>query len=224
VERGQHDQNQMAVEDLAPAGRLGTVLGWTLLALGGMCLVAFVFAAFQAQAATNAADKAGLAFQAVVISPHVDRARVSTAYAALLSIEADAQQANVRSSLLMAAVWLLLSISPGVLYASNPHYLGGPLGGLLRRATRNVSQRQSRPWRQIARRQGLGFTFLGVAVAIFFIIEALIKLTDLPFWLVLAAAVLPIPAVFLSISLIGDGAWWFKPRIASQTRRETPAS
>ncbi len=219
----------MTVEGLAPAGRLGTVLGWTLLALGGICLVASVIAIVQAHAATDAVQQAENAWHDAV-SPHLDRVGATAAYAAYLSAQAIAQQASVRIVVLLAAAYLSALVIPGVLYATHSHYLGGPLGGLLRRATTSVRLRQPRPWRQIARRQGLGLVLLGVASPIPCMalaiaqLQAVTQLTVAPWWCLIAAMLLCIPTQILSFPLIGDGAWWFKPRIASQPQREPKES
>jgi hypothetical protein len=220
VERGQHDQGQMAVEGLAPAGRLGAVLGWTLLALGGLGLIAYMIAIVQAHVAADAVRHARDAWHNAV-SPHVvDRVRATAAYAAFVSAQALAQQANVRVCVLAAATCLSALVIPGVLYAGHPHYLGGPLGGLLRQAATSARRRQPRPWRQIARRQGLGLVFSGAGWAIFWMAPVVAQLIVTPLWWLIAAMLLCIPAQILSFPLIGDGAWWFKPRIASHSQRE----
>lgn len=225
MERGQHNQGQTAVEGLALAGRFGTVLGWTLLELGGIGLVAFVIAALQAQAATDAAHHAEMAWDDAlnawndaIFSP-LAHVRATAAHAAYLSANAAAQQANVRAWVIMATTGLSALVIPGVLYATHPQYLGGPLGGLLRQAATSARRRQPRPWRQITRHQGLGLMFLGVGLAIFCIVLAVAQLTVAPWWLI-PAMLLHYLAYFLSIPLIGDGAWRSIPRIASQPQSE----
>ena len=220
MERGQHDQGQMEAEGPDPAGSLGAVLGWTLLALGGIGLVAYMIAIVQAHVAADAVRQAQDAWHNAVASPHLDHVRATAAYAAYLSANAVAQQANVRICVLAAATCLSALVIPGALYANHPHHLGGPLGGLLRQAATSARRRQPRPWRQIARRQGLGLVFSGVGLAIFWMAPVVAQLIVAPLWWPIAAMLLYFPAQILSFPLIGDGAWWFKPRIASHPQRE----
>jgi hypothetical protein len=144
-----------------PARRVGAIMGWSLLALGAACLVAVIITwALQgsepAHPAVSAFDQAISAHQSHEAAAKVADAAYDSAYQAL----------QLRSALLLSAVYVSIGVVPGLLYALNPALLGGPLGHLLRRITANMRVRRPRRRYPLSIYQGLGCAVLGMGGAI----------------------------------------------------------
>lgn len=178
--------------------------------LGGACFVATVIAAVQAQRWSDAVDQAGAALQDVLVT-HPDR--VQSAYAIYLAATATARQATVVAYGLLSAGFLSVSVIPGLLYASTPSLLGGPLATLMRRSTHQLMTRQSRQWRKITRYQGLGLMLAGAGWGIFLLVAVVDQFMPLSLWpvslcLTIATGVLLVGTQLLSIFFITEGWWW----------------
>ncbi|HKW23116.1 MAG TPA: hypothetical protein VJO13_17155 [Ktedonobacterales bacterium] len=224
MQPSQQDQSQIAVQAPPVASRLGALLGWSLLVLFGACLVASVIAAVQAQRWSDAVDQAGAAFQDTLVT-HPDRTQA--AYAIYLAANAASRQATVVTYGLVIAGYLSAFVIPGLLYASTPSLLGGPLGTLMRQATHRLMTRQSRQWREITRYQGLGLMLAGAGWVILFLVSVVVQFMTVSLWLVslsliIAAWPVAIGAQFLSIFLMTEGWWWRYRRSILAESRPTP--
>lgn len=158
---GQTPAEPAPPQAVPPASRLGTVVGWTLLALGVACLIAVVIT--WSLQGSEPAHRAVAAYDQAISTKQSHEVAAKAADAAYDSAD---RALRLRGALLLSAVYVSTAVIPGLLYALHPSLLGGPLGRLLRRSTANARVRRSGRRYPSSIFQGLGYAVLGIGGAI----------------------------------------------------------
>ena len=144
-------------QTVPPASRVGTVVGWTLLALGVACLIAVIIT--WSLQGSEPAHRAVAAYNQAI---SMKQSHEAAAKAGEAASDSTFRALRLRGALLLSAFYVSIAVVPGLLYALHPPLLGGPLGRLLRRVTAKVQM--PRPGRRypLPINQGLGFAVLGI--------------------------------------------------------------
>ncbi|MGZ6391138.1 MAG: hypothetical protein ACXWQZ_18010 [Ktedonobacterales bacterium] len=212
-------EEQMPVEQVPPASRLGEIVGWSLIALAVTLIIAAIVAAHQADAWSQAMDHAHTAFSGAVVA---HSGREAAAAADYIAADSAYREARVLSSLSATASLVFLSLIPGLLYAVKPSLLGGPLGRLLRPSSVRLAQRQPRRRRPVTFYQGIGIMLMGMP----WIVQAVVTLPGMSFELVLGLGLLTVLLLIASIlvgyPLLGQATWWLTNGRGAEHGQERP--
>src|SRR5258708_38055899 len=134
-------EEQSPAESVPPASRVGEIVGWSLPALAVACFIAFIVAAVQADAASQAIQHAEDAWHNAIVAHSRHEA---AAYAGYMAADSAYREATLLRCLSLSASLAFLSLFPGLLYAMKPSLLGGPPGRLLRPSSAKLAQRLPR--------------------------------------------------------------------------------